>query len=379
MKKLAALLMTLVILLTALAVSSGEGYDAEEDLVALTVDDHEVTQSELQDAATLALFEAALSCAGYGYGFDIIDPLNIEDEMDKLIFDIELGYVEMDQAQAMGLYPLSAEAAAAAEQEAEETWQRYLDIAWSDDGMAYLPAGNYQYVEDDPNGNIVRYFASFGLTKEALLEKAVREQAGEELKGAVTASMADQSDEDIIMYYADWILEKMDEAYIEENDMAIQAVMDRLAQDPTENQDGDGYEAFERSILIGNIYYTLGESTVRDFERNGWSWTQDADGKFAFRVNEEENYFYVRTNDNTPDGTLVMVDMFYAYDISYEYLGYGFDLAYNPDMETDINGWLETTYGGDYDDEGILRARTEVKGGTLLIEWSEGALRLTLE
>ena len=144
------------------------------------------------------------------------------------------------------------------------------------------------------------------------------------------------------------------------------------------NQDDDEDDS-ERIILIDDGCYTLGESTIRDFERNGWEWTQMEDGRFRFEVTEEGNYFYARTENDDPDGTLVMVDMFYAYEIAYEYLGYGFDLAYSPEMEDDIYTFIEEDYDSDYTDEGILYARTEVKGGTLLIEVCEGALRLTLE
>ncbi|MBR3431848.1 MAG: hypothetical protein IKG87_17295 [Clostridia bacterium] len=75
----------------------------------------------------------------------------------------------------------------------------------------------------------------------------------------------------------------------------------------------------------------------------------------------------------------MMVDLFYAYEISYEYLGIGFDLAFDPDAETDIWTVLEEIYGGEYEEDGTLHARTEVRYGTLLIETNEGALRLTLE
>lgn len=378
MKKIIALLTALALLLTAFCAFS-EGEDDPDDPAALIVNSHEMSRSELKDAATLYLFESALSCAGYGYGFDILDPLNIEDDMDKLVFELESWYTTLDLAQSMGLYPLDAEAEAAAAQAAEETWQQYRAVAWSDDGMAYLPAGNYQYREDDPEGNITRYFASFGLTKEAVLEEAVRDQTHEELKKAVTAGLTDMTEDEIIAWFADWFLDKMDEQYIVEYDDVIWRVMDELAEDPTENQDGDGYEAYERSILIEDIYYTLGESTIPDFERNGWKWTRTEDGRFAFRVTEEGNYFYVKTDNGQPDGKLTMVDLFYAYDISYEYLGFGFDRAYNPDSETDVYTYIESIYGVNYTDEGVLQARTEVRGGTLLIEIGEGALRLTLE
>jgi len=154
--------------------------------------------------------------------------------------------------------------------------------------------------------------------------------------------------------------------------------MDGSGQALSGNQGGDD-EAYERIILIEGRRYTLGESTIRDFEKNGWTWTQGANGKFCFEVTEEGNCFYARTDNGQPDGKLVMVDMFSAYEIAYEYLGIGFDKAFNPEADTDIYACLEENDAADYTDDGVLSARTEVTGGTLLAEVSEGALRLTLE
>ncbi len=376
MKKLAALTMTLMLLLTMLTASAD--YYGDEP-IALVVNDHEMTSSELKSAATLYMFEAALQCASNGYGFDMLDALNIEDEMDKLVFDLEMWYTAQDLAESMGLYPLSEEAAAAAEASANATWERYCEIARSEAAHEFLPGGVYEHLEEDPEGNIVRYFAYFGLTKEALLQKAIWDQADNEVKKVITAPVADQSNDDIIMYYSDWFLAKMDEQYIVEDKMAIADVMLELEQDPGEIAGGDDFELYEQSIMIDGRYYILGESTIRDFEANGWKWTQDADGKFAFQVTEEGNYFYARTDNNTPDGKLVMVDMFYAYEIAYDYLGFGFDLAFDPDNKLDIITYLEEYYDSDYTDEGVLYAYTEVPDGTLLIEVGEYALRLTLQ
>ena len=211
-----------------------------------------------------------------------------------------------------------------------------------------------------------------------LLQKAIWEEADNELQKVITEPVAGQSEDEIIMYYTDWFLEKMDEQYIVEDKMAITDVMAELELSPGEVAGGDDFELFEQSIMIDGHYYILGESTIRDFEANGWEWTQDADGKFAFQVTEEGNYFYARTADSTPDGKLVMVDMFYAYEIPYEYLGFGFDLAFDPDNEMDIVTYLEEYFNSDYTDEGVLYANTEVPDGTLLIEVGELALRLTL-
>ena len=375
MKKLTAILLILVLLLTALTAFAEDA----EDPVALTIGEHEVTRSELKDALILYMFEAALSCAENGYGFDILDRLNIEDEMDKLVFDMERWYVSEDLARSMDLYPLSMVASIRAKVEAEARWTHYREIAWSDNGMAFLPAGVYQQREDDPEGNITRYFASFGLTKDALLQKAVWEQAHDEVKKSVTAFMAGQSEDEIIDYFSDWFLAKMDEVSIREDQDVIAEIVNELCEDPSEKQEGDDFESYERSIAIDGIYYTLGESTIRDLENEDWKWTQETDGRFRFQVTEEDNCFYVRTDNGQPDGHLVMVDMTTAYEISYEYLGYGFDLAFDPEEDADIYQLIEDVYSGEYNEEGVLLARTEVSRGTLLIELAENTLRLTLE
>ncbi len=386
MKKLTALLLTLALLVYGLAAFAEGGY--ENDPVALNVNGYEVTESELKTAARLYIFEGALQCAGYGYGLDIVDPLTIEDEMDKLVFDMERWYLSQDLAEGMGLYPLSDEATAEAVAEAEAAWQRYWDIACSDNGMAFLPAGDYQQVDGDDEGNLTRYFASFGLTRETLLDKAVLEQTCEELQKAISAGAPEMDDDALITWYADWFIAELQAADITENSDVIARASAELWNDPSENQGGNqggngdieegGYEAYERSIVIEGTYYTLGESTIRDFEQSGWTWTQDESGRFVFQVTEEGNYFYVRTDNGQPDGKVVMIDMFYVYDISYEYLGCGMDKAYDP--ERDIYEVLFESYGeGESDDEGIIHVQTPVFGGTLLIELGEGAIRLTLE
>lgn len=375
MKKLTAILLILVLLLSALTAFAEDA----DDPAALVIGEHEVTRSELKDALTLYMFEAALSCAENGYGFDIVDRLNIEDEMDKLVFDMERWYVSEDLARSMDLYPLRMAAAVRAKVEAEERWTHYREIAWSDNGMAFLPAGDYEQREDDPEGNITRYFASFGLTKDALYQKAVWEQAHDEVKKSVTAFMAGQSEDEIIDYFSDWFLGKMDEVSIREDQDVIADVVNELCEDPSEYQEGDDFESYERSVAIEGVYYTLGDSTIRDLENEGWDWTQEKDGQFRFQVTEDGNWFYARTDNGQPEGHLIMIDMTSAYDIAYEYLGYGFDRAFDPEEDADIYQLIEDVYSGEYNEEGVLQARTEVSPGTLLIELAENTLRLTLE
>ena len=373
MKKLLVLAFSLVLLLTA------AGTPAEEwDDVALTVGERDFTADELKSAVTLHMFEAALQCAEYGYGYDIYDRLNIENDVDIVLFDLQMYSVVRDLAEEAGVYPLSDAAMAAAREKAEQAWARYAGIAASDRGREFLPGGVYEHIEGDPDGNLVRYFASFGLTKDALLDEAIDLQTDAELMAVVTASRTDATEDENLEYYVDWFLEKMDQADIVTDQDVIDQVIEELCMDPSEGP-GDDDDGYERAVLIGDHYYTLGESTVRDLEKDGWLYRQLADGSFRFEVTEEGNYFLARTDSGRPDGRLVMLDLFCAYDLAYEYQGFGFDLAFDPDAEEDIYTFVEEIYGGDYTDEGVLYARTGVTGGTLLIEVSEGALRLTLE
>ena len=55
------------------------------------------------------------------------------------------------------------------------------------------------------------------------------------------------------------------------------------------------------------------------------------------------------------------------------------DLAFDPEEDADIYQLIEDVYSGEYNEEGVLQARTEVSPGTLLIELAENTLRLTLE
>ena len=371
-KKLLALAFSLILLLTA-AGAPAEGWDD----VALTVGGQDFTADELKSAVTLHLFEGALQCAGYGYGYDIYDPLHVKSDTDVVLFDLKMYTVVRELAEEMGVYPLSAAAMAAAEEEAEQTWNWYAGIAASDRGRDFLPGSVYEHIEGDPDGNLVRYFASFGLTKDALLSEAVRTQTDEELMALVTASRTDATEDENMEYYVDWFLEKLDQADITEDRDVIDRVIEALCMDPSEGP-GDDDDGYERAILLEDSYYTLGESTVLDLEKNGWLFRQLPDGAFRFEVTEEGNYFLARTDSGRPDGRLVMLDLFHAYDLAYEYQSFGLDLAYDPEMG-DIYSFIEEIYGGDYTDEGVLYARTEVSCGTLLIEISEGALRLTLE
>lgn len=204
-KKLLCALLALVCL-----VSLGVAETLEEQPV-LTVDGAVVTYAELRQAVRLELFIGALRCAGYGYALDIVDPLTIEDEMDKVIFDLENKAVIRRLAAENGIV-LTDEDLRKARETAEEEWRQYRAIINSDSGMAYLPAGRY-VPSSDPEATVTRYMASFGLTEDVLFSRACDDRLSDKLQEACAAGM-EGSEDDLLMAYIDWTLAAFDEAEI---------------------------------------------------------------------------------------------------------------------------------------------------------------------
>ena len=190
----------------------------EESTAVIRVNGSPVTAQELREAMRLHDIQAALQCASFGYAYDLTDRLNTLDAMDKVVFDLELRLIIREQAEAMGVAELTEASEEAARAEAEAEWQRSREIVNSDNGLAFLPAGDYEPAPEDEE-NITRYLASFGLTEEVLLREARTRQVEEQLQAAVTAEMGEADDEARLMYYVDWILARFDSAEIEE-DMA---------------------------------------------------------------------------------------------------------------------------------------------------------------
>ena len=199
---------------------------AEEAVIS--VDGNEITRTELKQAVRLELFLGALQCAEYGYALDIVDPLTIEDEMDKVIFALEDRIVIRNLATEYGI-ALDENDLLAAREDADAEWQRYRDIAFSDNGMAYLPAGNYEPA-DDPEETVTRYFASFGLTWDVLLERSCDWLLEEKLQAAYTDGMEGTKDE-LLMAFVDWQLEVFDEYEIIEDEDAIEHLIATLWDD----------------------------------------------------------------------------------------------------------------------------------------------------
>ena len=204
---------------------------ADRDLIALRAGDAKVTAGELEAAVQLHMFRAALQCAGYGYEYDIVDPLNIEDAMDKEVFEIERKILIRKLAEQEGIWPLDAEAAQAAEEAARTEWDAAVQIAMSMNGLAFLPAGEYEFVEGDDAGNLTRYFKSFGLTEDVLLEEARIYEADELLRAKVMAARTDLSEDDLVIEYANWFMDRFEEMDISEDAYVISLVMNWLGAD----------------------------------------------------------------------------------------------------------------------------------------------------
>ena len=223
-KKLLCCLLALACLLTQAVAESSIAAETP----VITVDGKEITYAALKAEVRLELFLGALTCAGYGYAIDIAEPLTIEDEMDKVVFALEDRIATGWLIQEYGI-TLTDEDLLKAREAAEEEWRQYRDIAFSDNGMAFLPAGNYE-PSDDPEENVTRYFASFGLTKDVLFSRACSDLLEEKLKAAYTAGM-EGTGEDLLMAYIDWTLESYYGSEIIEDWDAIGILQETLWED----------------------------------------------------------------------------------------------------------------------------------------------------
>ena len=196
--------------------------------VALTVDDIEITSRELEEAMRRHLLQSVINASSYGYGYDITERDNIIDTLDKVLFDLEIRAVIQDQAEEMGLDDLTVEEYDGIWNDLEEKWQRICEKLVSNNIMARLPAGNYRRAEDDPEGNITRYLASFGLTEETIFDELYHQVLEDKLKDAVTKDMDAASEDKKTEVYTDWLLERFWEADIHEYGVGIAEVCFRL-------------------------------------------------------------------------------------------------------------------------------------------------------
>lgn len=375
MKKLISLLLA-VGMLFGMCAATAEGAP-EDDPAAFTVGGVRVTASELEAETRLYLFLAALECAEYGEDYYILDPENIDDRADLAVMDMEEHIANRILAEEASVGTLSAADEEAIRESAHEEWERYRGIAWSDYGMAFLPAGEYEFVDEDPEGNITRYFASFGLTEEALVRFAREDLISDRVRESVIAGLADKSRDDQINYYVQWYFRKLEEIGVEEDAEVIASVKEKIAGDPDE-EPGDDFEGFELGILINDEWYELGYSTLSDFTEYGWTWEQEADGVYAFEVPETGSWFYVRTENDSAEGKIVMIDLMWAdgLDVSYQGVNAGTNAG---DEEESMWDFLEAYYETEVNDDGTLQAWQEFSDGRrLLIETKDRTVRLTL-
>ena len=187
-----------------------------------------ISRGELKRILRLELFLGALNSAGYGYALDIVDPLVVEDKADKVIFALEDGIVVRRLAQERGV-SLDEEDLEEARGRAKAEWDRYRGIVWSENGMAYLPAGDYTPA-DDPEETVDRYLASFGLTQEVLFERACGTVLEEKLMAAFTEGM-EGTEDDLLMAYVDWQLAALDETEIRVDTEAVTRLLETLWED----------------------------------------------------------------------------------------------------------------------------------------------------
>ena len=375
MRKFVAAVLAMVMVF-AMCAAIAEGAD-ESDPAAFSVGDTQVTASELEAETRLYLFMAVLECAEYGEDYDIMDPENVDDRAYLAVMDMKERIANRIIMEEEGIAPLSADEEKEAAENGREEWERYRKIAWSDNGLAFLPAGDYEIIDGDPEGNITRYFASFGLTEAGLEAYAREEMIGNKVREYVIGALADMTSDQKIEYYIKWYNQKLDEIGISENPEVIALVVERLSEDPSEFG-GDDFEAFDRTLLIGDTYYELGYDTLRSFEAAGWTWTQENDGTYAFEVPETGSWFYVRTENDDPDGPVMMIDLMWADGLAAEYMGIDVSTGGDADSSS-LWDYLAEVYNAETDDEGTLQARDELQDGRiLLIETKGQTIRLTL-
>ena len=215
------------------AYAAGGGKEASDwgdyyAFAALTVDGTVITPQELEEAMRCHLLLSALRMSAYGQAYDTVDRENIIDTLDKVLFDLEIHIVIREQAERMELDELTAGEYDQLWNDALEEWQSIRGQMYGDNAMAYLPAGDYRMIEDDPEGNITRYLASFGLTEDTIYCYLYDQLLEEKLKDAVTKDMDAASGDEKTEVYTDWLLESFWKADIHENGVGIAEVCFRL-------------------------------------------------------------------------------------------------------------------------------------------------------
>ncbi len=195
--------------------------------IALSVDGTEITPQELEAAMRSSLLRAALSVRAYGHDYDMADRDNIIDVLDKVLFDLEIRIVIRDQAEIMGLDDLTAEEYESLWDSAQEEWEQLCAQLSGSGVLQDLPKGAYRIDPDDPEGNLIRCLASFGLTEDTLYTEQYDWLLEQKLMDAIAQEM-DADADDRTDVYTDWLVERFDEAEIYESGVGVAEVCFRL-------------------------------------------------------------------------------------------------------------------------------------------------------
>ncbi|MBQ9324703.1 MAG: hypothetical protein IJ246_02920 [Clostridia bacterium] len=223
MKRFLCLILVLILGMSV-ASEAGAVYFSE---IAITIEDTEITSEELESAMNQHLIISALYAASAGHDTNITDGLTIIDVLTKVTFDLEQRQVIRNQAALYGIDQLTIEETVRARVQASKKYQAYLDMLFSENAFYFLPAGNYEYVDDDTQGNAKRYLESFGLTEDALYLEEIDWILDEKLKNVILSQVQDTDiSED---YYIDWFMDAYYDTYIYEDAVAIAEVCLKLA------------------------------------------------------------------------------------------------------------------------------------------------------
>ncbi len=196
--------------------------------VAVKVDDAVIFPEELEEVMRRRLFLAALEVTARGFAYDTVDRDNIIDMLDKTLFDLEFDAVLRNQAEKLGLDDFTDAEYDQMWNEAEEAWRAVYAQMYGENALAFLPAGDYEMIEGDDEGNVTRYLASFGVTEESFFDALYLERLDAKLRDSVTRPMEHAPEDEKTSFYINWLADRFDEADIHEYGTAVAEVCFRL-------------------------------------------------------------------------------------------------------------------------------------------------------
>ena len=128
------------------------------------------------------------------------------------------------------------------------------------------------------------------------------------------------------------------------------------------------------TLTVGGAAYRLGESTVEDIAADGWPYTVEGDGTFAFYSPENESYFYARTLSGAAADPVIYLDMMWADGVPVVYCGIPAD-----GDEPSLWDWLAGNFPAETNEDGALIAAVSLPTGDVLqIATTGQRVRLTL-